>query len=76
MTTTAEAPRTTGDLTVRPRDIVGTAEVRRMCGGITRHTLLKWRADRGFPPPIRKLRQGEVWDARDVRAWIKQYDVD
>jgi hypothetical protein len=63
-----------------PRHILSTAEVRRLCGRpgppIDRHTLLRWRAGRGFPDPVRVIRQGrgqrlELYDKRDVVAWLK-----
>lgn len=54
-----------------------TADVRRVCGNVDRHTLLNWRAKRGFPEPIRaiNLKRGqkiEIWDRRDVRRWLKE----
>lgn len=58
---------------IPPRDIIGNYEVRQLCGGVTRHTLLAWRRDRGFPKPIRTLKgtpKTELWDAREVRAWF------
>jgi hypothetical protein len=58
-----------GPDTLRPRDIVGNAEVRRICGGVTRHTLITWRKKHGFPEPMRKLECGELWDRRQVKAW-------
>lgn len=70
------------EYTLRPRDIIGNKEVRRMCGprggpAITRHTLIRWRADLGFPEPIRALSgrghtKTELWDARQVRAWLRE----
>lgn len=51
------------------RDIVGNAEVRALCGNVTRHTLIRWRKELDFPKPIRKLTQGELWDRREVRGW-------
>jgi hypothetical protein len=61
-----------------PRDIIGGAEVRRMCGGITRHTLINWREKRSFPAPVRVLRDTkvELWDARQVRAWLRAQEED
>jgi hypothetical protein len=63
---------TSGDL-IRPRDILGNAEVRKTCGGVTRHTLLTWRAKHAFPAPIRKLEQGELWDRIAVRTWYTEW---
>lgn len=62
-------------------DILSTADVRRLCGKpgppIDRHTLINWRAKRGFPEPMRVIRQPkgqalELWDRRDVRQWLKE----
>lgn len=54
------------------RHIVSKAEVRKICGGITRHTLISWRQTEGFPKPIRTLRLSkvELWDSREVRRWL------
>jgi hypothetical protein len=61
------------------KDVVGNADVRhtvarRLHGRqkpIARGTLLRLRETRGFPAPVRELRGGvELWDARQVRAWI------
>lgn len=61
---------------VPPGQIVGVYEVRRLCGGISRPTLIRWRTQPGFPEPIRKLKGNvELWDARDVRAWLKQRET-
>lgn len=77
--------RTTGDLTVRTRDIVGNLAVRKMCGRVTRedhrpimrHTLIAWRESRGFPEPLDAPRAGaELWDAREVRAWLREQAAD
>jgi predicted DNA-binding transcriptional regulator AlpA len=58
---------------IPPRSIVGNAEVREMCGGITRHTLIRWREREDFPKPVRRLPLSDVelWDARQVRAWYR-----
>jgi hypothetical protein len=59
------------DVAVPARHIVGNAAVRRMCGGITRHTLIQWRG-KDFPAPIPARRAGvDLWDAREVRAWYR-----
>lgn len=61
------------------RDIMLTHDVRRVCGGIARSTLIAWRRDRGFPEPVRSIRAGrgvktqfvDIYDRRQVRAWLK-----
>lgn len=65
---------------VHPRDLLLTADVRRLCGGIERWTLIRWRRDRGFPEPIRSIKVGkgrraqtvDIYDRRDVRRWLKE----
>lgn len=66
-------PRTTRE-PLRPRDILGNAEVRKLAGGITRHTLLRWRELHAFPEPFKRLECGELWDRREVRAWLDARD--
>lgn len=64
---------------VRVVDLVGNAGVRRLVGkhlnpsgkAITRHRLLRLRANREFPPPIKTLDKFEVWDRADVKDWLK-----
>jgi hypothetical protein len=60
---------------VPPSELIGNAQVREMCGGVTRHTLLAWRDTQGFPEPVANIPgQGsgtEVWDRRQVTAWLK-----
>jgi hypothetical protein len=66
---------------VKPSDLMLATDVRRLCGiaPSDRHTMLRWRRDRGFPEPIRTFKVGQgrrkqeigVWDRRDVRAWLK-----
>lgn len=64
---------------VLPRDLMLASDVRRLAGIRSRNTLLNWRARHGFPEPIRSFRVGqgrrvqrvEVWDRREVRAWLK-----
>jgi predicted DNA-binding transcriptional regulator AlpA len=64
---------------IHPRDILSAADVRRLCGITSqdRHTLIRWRANRGFPPPFKSLRQKrgqtfDLWDRREVRQWLKE----
>lgn len=55
---------------IKPRDILGNAETRKLCGNITRSTLIRWREEFGFPAPIRELEQGDLWRRQDVKAWL------
>lgn len=61
---------------IDPRVIVGNAAVRKICGGITRPTLIEWRENREFPKPVRTLpvTGDELWDANEVRAWLRAND--
>jgi hypothetical protein len=65
---------------MNPRDIIGSVEVRKMCGRafhenrkpITRPTLRLWRAKRAFPQPLDAPKAGvELWMRPEVRAWIR-----
>lgn len=62
-----------GDVCVPVSEVAGNAEVRGMCGGVTRHTLIAWRRGRGFPAPVVVLECGDIWDAREVRAWYQTH---
>jgi hypothetical protein len=64
---------------VNPRNLIDNEHTRRMLGRkfradrkpITRHTLIAWRASRGFPDPLDAPGVSlELWDRRAVRAWI------
>lgn len=57
---------------LEPGDLIGNAAVRELCGGITRHTLIAWRRDLGFPEPAVTVDRTECWDRRVVLAWLKQ----
>lgn len=48
---------------------MGRAEIRARLGvGITRVKQIVGRPD--FPPPLRRLTMGHVWDGTQVEAWI------
>lgn len=54
------------------------AQVRKMCGGVTRKTLLTWRT-KGFPEPVLKLKLGgangrptDLWSRSQVEDWMAQ----
>lgn len=63
--------------TVRAVDIVGVAGVQRLCGGISRPTLARWRRGIGvpakFPRPIKRLPNLDLWDAAEIRAWLAEH---
>lgn len=63
---------------MRAGDLILTPDVRRLCGGIQRSTLIRWRESRGFPEPVRVIKTGrgrkaqsvEIWARPDVRQWL------
>lgn len=77
----------TGDLTrldIHPDDLLSNESARQLCAHylgqevpVTRATLIRWRQARGFPAPLPCSRAGvELWDARQVRAWVQEYAQD
>ncbi len=50
-------------------------QVRKLCGGITRHTLKRWRTTGTFPEPVLSLKIGgpngkvELWSRTEVEEW-------
>jgi predicted DNA-binding transcriptional regulator AlpA len=65
---------------IHPRDIIGNGQVRKLCGGVARGTLIRWRKHNGFPPPIRTIpgpgsSSVELWDRRAVKAWLRARDA-
>ena len=68
---------------VLPRDLLLTADVRRLAGGVSRQTLIRWRETKGFPEPIRSIKVGtgrnaqtvDIYDRRDVRAWLRDHPL-
>lgn len=62
----------TDDRTIPISVIIDNAGTRELCGGVSRHTLIRWRADHDFPEPILTLTTTELWDRREVEAWLKK----
>lgn len=56
--------------TVPARYLATNRQVRQLCGNVTRHTLLRWRAQ-GFPEPAVVVDDVELWDLRQVRDWLQ-----
>jgi len=50
--------------------LVGSHEIRKMLGGISRQRTYSITGKPDFPRPIRALRSGRIWDANEVEAWI------
>lgn len=59
------------------RELRTNEQVRALCGGITRHTLIAWRglAESPFPAPVVRLPPGrhaklELWSRTEVEDWL------
>lgn len=54
-------------------ELITTAAVRQICGGISKSALWRWRKtlETGFPPPI-VIAGRTYWRRSDVLAWIEQ----
>ena len=53
--------------------LMGSAEIGRRLGGISRTRVYQITQRRGFPEPYAVLEMGNVWLADDVEAWIRQH---
>lgn len=51
---------------------MGTAEIRRRLGGISRQRIWQLTNRTDFPKPYDVLIQGKVWRKGDVEAWIAE----
>lgn len=62
------------------KEVRDNAAVRRMCGGVTRQTLLRWRTTRDFPAPEMTLKTNrgtvELWSRTTVEHWWRAYRQD
>lgn len=55
---------------------MGSAEISRRLGGISRTRVYQVTQRRNFPAPYAKLGMGNVWLADDVEEWIRQHRPD
>lgn len=79
---TMASPRSRGGRQVPALDILGNIEVRTLAARemrqpkpVTRATLIRWRAQEGFPEPFRVLKgtpHTELWDRLEVLEWLRQ----
>lgn len=53
--------------------LMGSAEIGRRLGGISRTRVYQITQRRGFPEPYQVLEMGNVWLAVDVEAWIAEH---
>lgn len=59
--------------TVNGVDLVGSAEIRDMLGGISRQRVNVITSAKNFPDPLATLKMGQVWRRVDVERWISQH---
>jgi prophage regulatory protein len=52
--------------------LMGSGEIGRALGGVSRQRTYQITQRRGFPEPLAKLDMGYVWLAEDVEAWIAE----
>lgn len=50
--------------------LMGSAEISKRLGGLSRTRIYQLTQRRDFPPPYQQLEMGNVWLADDVEAWI------
>lgn len=59
------------------KELMTGVEVRKLAGKVTRETLIRWRAGKGFPEPVltfgRPGRGGalELWARSEVEVWLE-----
>lgn len=56
--------------------LMGSAEIGRRLGGISRTRVYQLTQRRNFPAPYAELDMGNVWLADDVEAWIAEHRPD
>lgn len=53
--------------------LMGSAEIGRRLGGVSRTRVYQITQRRNFPEPYAALEMGNVWLASDVEAWIREH---
>jgi len=57
------------------RETITNAQTRRLCGNITRQTLIRWRG-KDFPEPVLRIKAKgglvELWSKTEVEGWLTQ----
>jgi prophage regulatory protein len=56
--------------------LMGSAEIGRRLGGVSRTRVYQLTQRRGFPEPLAQLEMGNVWWADDVEDWIREHRPD
>jgi predicted DNA-binding transcriptional regulator AlpA len=54
-----------------PNDLLNSAAVRQIAGGISDMTLWRWTRERGFPQPDATIARRKFWRRSTVQAWIE-----
>jgi hypothetical protein len=64
-------PETERSLRGLAKFLVGPAEIAERLG-VEANTINVWKARHpNFPEPVRRLKSGDVWDVREIRAWAE-----
>lgn len=58
------------------RHLMGTAEIRRRFGDVSRQRVYQLTQRPDWPAPLDELIQGRVWKRDDVEDWIKVHRPD
>lgn len=53
--------------------LVGSAEIGRMLGGVSRQRVQQIISRKDFPAPEVQLEMGKVWKRADVEAWARDH---
>jgi prophage regulatory protein len=56
--------------------LMGSAEIGRRLGGLSRTRVYQLTQRRNFPAPYAELEMGNVWLADDVEDWIREHRPD
>lgn len=64
-----QATPTNDPLRKYARHLVGPAEIGELLG-VEANTINVWKVrHKDFPSPVRRLKSGDLWDAREIKAW-------
>lgn len=60
------------DLRSLAHNLVGPAEIAALLS-VDANTINVWKVRHAeFPTPVRRLRSGDLWDVREIRAWAQR----
>lgn len=60
-----------GRVATKPVRLMGAHEVRVRLGSVSRQRAYQLTSRADFPAPVSDLKQGKVWLADDVEAWVR-----